>query len=260
MSLKKMLLSLLGEKKYLSLLAGTFPPVYRAGLLGSDYQDIYFLKKIIPQGACCVDIGAHLGYYTLELSRLAGASGKIIAIEPIGKFNRTLENLLKARKARNVSVLQVALGGDGHWVDMGIPQLGGMKKFAYARVKQQGDNLVYAESERVKNESGDHLFMGLRRLDFIKCDVEGLELSVFRSMMGTLRVHRPIILCEVNGVEERAKLLEMLRPLGLGYAMFRLANGRLHAMEANSTERPISHNHYFLSGTHLKRLEHLIAD
>ena len=193
MALKKMLLSLLGEKKYLSLLAGAFPPVYRAGLLGKDYQDIYFLKKIIPAAAWCVDIGAHLGYYTLELSRLVGSSGKIIAIEPIGKFNRTLEQLLKNRKVKNVSVLQVALGGEGDWVDMGIPQLGGMKKFAYARVKREGDNLDYVESERVKNETGDHLFIGLARLDFIKCDVEGLELPVFTSMMSTLGVHRPII-------------------------------------------------------------------
>jgi FkbM family methyltransferase len=256
MALKKMLLSLLGEKKYLSFLAGAFPRVYRAGLLGRDYQDIYFLKKIIPPGACCVDIGAHLGYYTVELSRLAGPSGKIIAIEPIAKFHRTLERLLKTRKATNVSVLQVALGGEGDWVDMGIPKLGGIKKFAYARVKREGDNLNYVDSEKVKNETGDHLFMGLPRLDFVKCDVEGLELPVFRSMLGALSVHRPIVLCEVNDKDERVRLLEMIRPLG--YEMFQLTDGRLRPLNIHSPERPISHNHYFLPGTHRERLGHLI--
>jgi FkbM family methyltransferase len=257
MSLKKMLLSLLGEKKYLSLLAGSFPPVYRAGLLGREYQDIYFLKKFIPQGACCVDIGAHLGYYTLEMSRLAGPSGKIIAIEPIGKFHRTLEQLLKARKIKNVSVLQVALGGEGDWVDMGIPQLGGMKKFAYARIRKEDDNLDYVESEKVKNETGDHLFMGLPRLDFIKCDVEGLELSVFRSMMSTLGVHHPILLCELVDPGERIRLYEMIQPLG--YKAFQLKKGVLHRLDVHSSERPASHNHYFLPAAQEKRLAHLIA-
>jgi FkbM family methyltransferase len=256
MALKKMLLSLLGEKKYLSLLAGVFPPVYRAGLLGRDYQDIYFLKKIIPEGACCVDIGAHLGYYTLELSRLAGNPGKVIAIEPIGKFKRTLENLLKARKVRNVSVLQVALGGEGDWVEMGIPQLGGMKKFGYARVKQEGDNLDYVESEKVKNETGDHLFMGLPRLDFVKCDVEGLELSVFRSMMTTLGIQHPILLCELFDLGERQRLYEMIHPLG--YRIYQLKKGRLYPLDAYSSERPVSHNHYFIPAAHEKRLGHLI--
>ncbi len=257
MALKKMLLSLLGEKKYLSLLAGAFPPVYRAGLLGRDYQDIYFLKKIIPEGAWCVDIGAHLGYYTLELSRLVKDDGRVIAIEPIGKFNRTLERLLKATGAKNTTVLQVALGGNGDWVDMGIPQLGGMKKFAYARVKQKGDNLDYAESERVKNESGDHLFMGLRRLDFIKCDVEGLELPVFASMMGTLGVHRPMLLIELIDAGERVRLYEMIRPLG--YGVYQLKNSRLYPLDLDSPERPVSHNHYFIPEGHAKRLGHLIA-
>jgi FkbM family methyltransferase len=257
MALKKLLLSLLGEKKYLSLLARAFPPAYRAGLVGRIYQDIYFLKKIIPEGAWCVDIGAHLGYYTLEMSRLVKATGKVIAIEPIGKFNRALEHLLKIQKAKNVSVQQVALGGQEDWVDIGIPQLGGIKKFAYARVKQEGDNLDYVDSERVKNESGDHLFMGLRRLDLIKCDVEGLELPVVRSMMGTLGVHHPILLCELVDTAERVRVYEMISPLG--YRTYQLQNGLLYALDPYSPASPVSHNYYFIPETHEKRLGHLIA-
>ncbi len=252
-----MLFSILGEKKYLSLLAGAFPALYRAGLPGRQYQDIYFLKKIIPEGAWCVDIGAHLGYYSLELSRLVKDSGKVIAIEPIGKFNRTLQQLLQGKKIKNVSVYQVALGGEGDWVEMGIPQLGGMKKFAYARVKKEGDSLDYVESERVKNESGDHLFIGLPRLDYIKCDVEGLEVPVFTSMMGTLGVHHPILLCELFDIGERIRLFEMIRPLG--YRAYQLKNGRLHLLDVRSAERPVSHNHYFLSEKDVERLAHLIT-
>jgi FkbM family methyltransferase len=255
-AMKRLLLSLLGEKKYLSMLAGAFPYVFRAGLLGRDYQDIYFLKHLVPEGACCVDIGAHLGYFTLELSRRANASGKVIAIEPIGKFNDTLRRLLQRRKIGNVSLYQVAMGGDEDWVEMGIPRIGNAKKFAYARVMKSGAWLEYDDTEKVKNETGDHLFLGLPRLDFIKCDVEGLEVSVFTSMMATLSVHRPILLCELGDSKERVRLYEMLRPLG--YGVFQLKKRRLYPLDPYSTQTTVSHNHYFIPTAHQQRLGKLI--
>ena len=143
MGIKQILLKLLGEKRYLSLLAGSFQRLYPTGKLGLNYQDVYFLKNIIEKGAYCADIGAHLGYYTLELSRLAGPSGKVVAIEPMPKFNQTLDRLLQRKKTANVTLLQVALGGEGEYVEMGIPQVGNMKKFAYARVMKYSEHFQY---------------------------------------------------------------------------------------------------------------------
>ena len=253
MGIKRILLGTLGEKRYLSLLSGAFQIVYPTGWLGSDYQDVYFLKKIIGRGAYCADIGAHLGYYTLELSRLAGPEGKVIAIEPMPKFNETLGRLLRKRGAKNVDLRQVALGGEGEWVEMGVPRVGKMKKFAYARVMQSADYMEYIESVKVPNESGDRLFGGLPRLDFIKCDVEGLEVQVFSSMMGVVGMHRPILLCELADKRERIKLFEMIRPLG--YGAYRLLKDRLHPLDVYSDETAISHNHYFIPEKHAERLK-----
>ena len=70
--IRKMLLYSLGEKRYLRLLAGSFQQLYKTGRLGVDYQDIYFLKNLVRPGDYCIDIGAHLGYFTIELSRTGG--------------------------------------------------------------------------------------------------------------------------------------------------------------------------------------------
>ena len=99
MGIKKILLNVLGEKRYLSFLAATFQRLHPTGILGKEYQDVDFLKKIIHEGDTCIDIGAHLGYYTLELSRLVKDSGKVVAIEPMSSFHNTLLNLLKKKKA-----------------------------------------------------------------------------------------------------------------------------------------------------------------
>jgi FkbM family methyltransferase len=202
-------------------------------------------------------MGAHLGYYTIELSRRAGNSGKVIAIEPVTKFFYTLKDLLKKKNIRNVQVEQVALGGKGEYVEMGIPKVNNMKKFGYARVMQSNMGLEYVESERVKNEHGDHFFANLPRLDFVKCDVEGLEVPVFASMIKTVAKYLPVLLCELADKDERIKLHEMLSPLG--YEVFFLENKRLHPLNVYSDKRPISHNHYFIPSVHRQRLKELIV-
>ncbi len=257
-SAKKILLSVLGEEKYLWLLANTFQNVYKSGLPGKDYQDIYFLKNIISEGSFCVDIGAHLGYFACELSRLVKNSGKVIAIEPMSKFNNVLQHLIHKKNLVNVQLFKVAMGGDSEYVEMGIPKVNNMKKFAYARVMKSNTTLDYIESEKIKNESGDNLFINLPRLDFVKCDVEGLELPVFVSMMKVLQKFQPILLCELADYNERKKLFEMIAPLG--YHTYALQNKKLQPLDVYSNQQTISHNVYFIPKQHEERLTHLIGE
>jgi FkbM family methyltransferase len=252
MGIKRLLISILGERRYLSLLAVTFQRLYGTGKAGLIYQDVYFLQHVVGKGDICVDIGAHLGYYTVEMSRLAGAAGKVIAIEPMPAFNEVLGKLLRKKGLGNVELLQVALGGDGDYVEMGIPRVGNNKQFAYARVTSSDAQYEYLEQVRVKNEQGDRLFSQLPRLDFIKCDVEGLEVKVFSSTMETLSRHRPILLVELVSKGERIKFFELLRPLG--YEPYFLQNGRLHPLDLYGDVFPVSHNHYFVPGERRERL------
>ncbi len=256
MAIRKILLNVLGEKKYLSFLAGSFQRLYPTGWLGKEYQDIYFLKKIIRPGDYCVDIGAHLGYFTLELSRLTGKSGKVFAIEPMSAFHNTLARLLQQKRSANVTLYKVALGGNGEYVEMGIPKVGTVKRFAHARVMESSPTLDYIESEKVKNESGDNLFGSLPRLDYIKCDVEGLEFQVFASFTQTLQKHHPILLCELFEREQRIKLFELLRPFG--YKAYVLEQEKLVPLDVYAEGAIVSQNDYFISPQHEERLRSFI--
>jgi FkbM family methyltransferase len=51
-------------------------------------------------------------------------------------------------------------------------------------------------------------------LDFIKCDVEGAEIEVFRGAQKLLREKRPIILCEMHSDENRRAIVGELVALG----------------------------------------------
>lgn len=253
--IRQILLKSLGEKRYLRLMASSFQHLYKTGRLGVDYQDIYFLKKLIRRGDHCIDIGAHLGYFTLELSRLAGSDGHVFAIEPMSKFFQTLAALLENQKINNVSLEQYAMGASSEWVEMGIPRVNNVKKFAYARAIAYNNHLEYVESEKVKNVRGDEHFNHLARVDFIKCDVEGLELPVFNSFTEIIRKHHPIILCELGDPQDRARLLDLLGEDA--YGLFYLENKKLKPLESYSPVKTISHNHYFIPRARLESIRNL---
>lgn len=257
MSIRNLLLSTLGEGRYLSLMSRAFQWMYPTGMLGKDYQDVYFLKKFIRPGDGCIDIGAHLGYFTIQLSRLVGPEGTVYAVEPMSKFNQVLGKLLASHKAGNVTLYPVALGGDGEYVEMGIPEVGQKKRFAYARVMESSPTLQYVESEKVKNWQGDQLFKEVKRLDFVKCDVEGLEFKVMSSMIGTIRTHQPILLNEFFDRAERIRLLELLQPMG--YRLFTLEAGKWHPVDAYAGGAVISQNNYFIPPGRREQFKHLFA-
>jgi FkbM family methyltransferase len=256
MAIKKILLNVLGEKQYLSVLASSFQRLHNAGLLGKEYRDVYFLKKLIHPGDYCVDIGAHLGYFTLPLSRLVGKTGRVYAVEPMKAFHDTLQHLLQRHKAGNTTLYQVALGGDGEYVEMGIPAAGDMKHFAWARVVDANPHLTFPELERVKNESGDHLFRDLPRLDYIKCDVEGLEYRVFASMTHVIDKHHPILLCELFEREQRIRLFELLKPFG--YQAYILEGRQLAGIDVYAEGPVLAQNDYFIPKQRLESVRHLI--
>jgi len=256
MTVKKVLLDILGETKYLSLLSRTYQALYRTGLLGKEYEDVYFLKKMIRPGDYCADIGAHLGYFTIELSKLAGENGKVFAVEPLTPFHRVLRRLIERKKARNVTLYQLALGGNGEYVEMGIPQVGADRRFAHARIKQNNEHLEFVRSEKVKNEAGDNLFLHLPRLDYIKCDVEGFEYQVFASMPGTLEVHHPMLLCEFWDRDLLIRFLEFVQPFG--YQAYILENSRLLPVNAYAEGQIPPRNYYFLPSQREDRFRSLI--
>ena len=255
--IKNSLLKILGEKKYLETLCTSFQTLLGLKLLAKEnYQDVYFLKQHVRTGDTCVDIGAHLGYYCFELSRLVGNSGTVYAVEPISKFNSVIERYMNSHPFPALRLLKVALGGEGKEVQMGIPQVGARKRFAYAKIIEKNDHFTFVETELVPNEEPNALLAGLTRIDFIKCDVEGFEVRLFTKMLPTLERFQPKLLCELGTAEERQKFAELVKPLG--YSCYRLHEGKWESMDPYGDKTALSHNHYFLTEEHVSARPDLI--
>jgi tRNA G37 N-methylase Trm5 len=64
------------------------------------------VAKHLHPGGTFVDVGAHIGYYSLEAAPLVGPGGRVIAVEPNPETVRRLRDNIGASGATNVVSVQ----------------------------------------------------------------------------------------------------------------------------------------------------------
>lgn len=174
--------------------------------------DLY--QRIIKKGDVVVEAGANIGALTVPLARLAGTNdkvrpGTIFAFEPQRLIYQLLNANLALNGLQNVYAERVAIGQKTG--KLGVPVIN------YNRAGNFGGySLVDANHESVIVVTIDSLH--LRRLDFIKIDVEGMEAEVLLGAKQTIAYSKPVIYCENDRKENSAHLMDTLT--GMGYKMY----------------------------------------
>lgn len=192
---------------------------------------VYHLPQLVRAGDACIDIGANLGYYARTISRLAGSSGRVWAVEPVAPIRKVLSRNL--RRCTNVEILPYALGTEDRDVVMGNDSARESGYFG------TGQNFVNESGRKTDVEfvarmrRGSELFAQLQRLDFIKCDIEGYEVVVMNEMRPLLERFHPTVLIETGG-ENRPRIIDLFT--SLGYRGFTLDHGREVPLTPQSTK------------------------
>lgn len=89
-------------------------------LLGIWEPDITaFVRRRLAPGDTFVDVGAHVGYYTVLASGLVGESGRVVAVEPSPRnFGLLTANLALDNRRRNVRAVNMAAASQRGTVDI----------------------------------------------------------------------------------------------------------------------------------------------
>jgi FkbM family methyltransferase len=151
------------------------------------------IRRAVKAGDTVFDIGAHVGVYTTLFSHLVGEGGKVYAFEPnlevLPALRRTVEEL------GNVALYPYALSDESRRAVLVIPGDPSMASLSDWFGQNHGHtHTVDCEMRRLDDlvEAGT-----LPLPDFIKCDVEGAELLVFKGGEKSLnRRDAPVILFE----------------------------------------------------------------
>jgi len=166
------------------LFAGTFEQDARAVFAG-----------LLGPGMTVVDIGAHAGLYTLIASKLVGAQGRVFAFEPSPRERLRLQAHVRLNRCRNVTIEPVALGDRDGEATLFVVQ-NSETGCNSLRPGDVGDTRPVTVGLR---RLDDYLTRGtITRVDVMKMDVEGAELSVLRGAEHLFRTTRPTLLCEIE--------------------------------------------------------------
>lgn len=219
----KILYRLLPLEGYLRAVSRMFFVCQRLGIgrRTPAMEYVYHLPELVHEGDVCIDIGANLGYYARTISRLAGAAGRVHAVEPVAPIRKVLSRNL--RRCGNVEIYPFALGTENRPICMGNDSV---HTNGYLGTGQNFVNDAGMESDvefLADMRRGSELFGALPQLDFVKCDIEGYERIVMAEMQPLLEQFRPTVLIETGG-ENRPAIIALFR--GMGYAGFTLDQGR----------------------------------
>jgi len=228
---RNILFKILGLKRFLKFISCIYISLVRNGFLKKKYPELFYLKEIVNEADICIDIGANVGYYSVFLSKIVGANGKVFAVEPIPLFAEIWSRNVKRSKVNNLKMYNCALGASEEIVQMGIPEVNGVLHHGMTKIVSTKEE-KYIKYFDVEMKVPDELFFNLERLNFIKCDVEGYESVVFDNLQKTIKKFNPIIQSELSGKENRLKVISILKDLG--YRAYVLNNNQLD--ELNEAE------------------------
>src|SRR5206468_2625333 len=181
-------------------------PIYWAIYHGLEYEPeaTGIVRAILRDGDIVVDIGANTGWYTTLCAQLVGPDGHVYAFEPVPSTRARLdENIALNHLSQRVTVIEKAVGSVPggtatiHLFDDRSPALASLAPigtFEFVPVPVAVTTLAEFAT--------DH---GVRRIDFLKCDVEGAELEVLKGARPLLiGPDAPLILIELNAETSRA--------------------------------------------------------
>ena len=154
------------------------------------------MRRVVARGDVVIDIGANLGIHTVLLAKLIGPDGKLFAFEPNTALLPTLRRTVAGLP--NASLHTCALSDEVGRSAFFVPA--DDTKASLADWTDEAIDGQAREETCERRRLDDMVAEGtIARPDFIKCDVEGAELLVFRGARSVLdRPDAPIVLFEVN--------------------------------------------------------------
>jgi len=169
-------------------------------------------------GDIVVDVGAHIGKYSLIASKMVGPYGKVVAIEAHPNNYEILKKNITLNKLTNVIALNFAVSSKEAMVKLYEPgQEQGFTIYNTIMTGRKMSNNPNYVKVHAKTLDSVLLENAIKEVNWIKIDVEGAELEVLRGALNTLSNSRSLsILIEIHnlGADQRnlyEPIIELLK-------------------------------------------------
>lgn len=163
-------------------------------------------------GVVALDCGANIGVHTVEWAHFMTGWGSVIGFEPQERIYYALAGNVAINNCFNARVLHAGVGRESGVISM--PVLDYTSPASFGSLELQPLEHTQFIGQAVDYENGPKAQVGIvaiddlgcERVDFIKLDVEGMELEALEGARRTLEAFRPILL--VEHIKTRPGLLQ----------------------------------------------------
>lgn len=159
-----------------------------------------FLIKMCRPGSAALDLGAHLGVFTVAMARAVGPGGIVVAVEPTPSTRVALERTVALNGLDAVVTIRS---------EVVTERVGVAVAFFSTDDPLSNANSVVASDRSTSSldtpsTTIDDIVEALDRpVSCIKLDIEGAELAALRGGERTVQLHRPALAVEVHPVQLR---------------------------------------------------------
>lgn len=167
---------------------------HRSFLYGNWEPDVvHAIADVVKSGAFALDIGAHIGFYTLVLSKTVGPHGRVLAFEPLPKNYSVLCDNIRLNNCTHVAAINKAL----------LDRTCNLEADIRMNEAQPG-SVAFLVTDKAEPSIASAValdeFLGESKVpvDFIKMDVEGAESLVLKGASKTIESYHPTLLIEVH--------------------------------------------------------------
>jgi FkbM family methyltransferase len=149
------------------------------------FSDIYNMRHVAPRaGDTVLDVGGFKGETAIVFADRVGPEGRVFAFEPVpASYHCMIENI----RANGLEEIITAVNKGCSSVSKGAQAVSSANGAPWSYISE-GDGAVDVELVSIDDFVRAN---GLKRVDFIKLDVEGFECDVLRGAKEVLHAHKP---------------------------------------------------------------------
>ncbi|MGQ0766228.1 MAG: FkbM family methyltransferase [Gemmatimonadota bacterium] len=206
-----------------------------------------FISSVLRPGDTFIDIGAHVGYFSMLASAFVGQTGRVFSFEPEARNFSHLLDHIELNNALNVIPLHMAAGASPGIAEFFVnaDNDGGHALWEVGRHPFNERSRQTPTTARVYVSSLDQIFETVNpgQLRAMKIDAEGAEFAILVGARRLIANHRiPFIIAEINrfGLESMGASEQMLRGLmrDLGYETWLFQPGQTFIQRLEPEQTP----------------------
>ena len=195
-----------------------------------EQDEVRFVRRVVEEGDSTIDVGGHIGFFTMQMAAMVGPAGRVYAFEPLDANADLFErSIAENRFGDRILFHRAAAGATSGTATLTFPAETLNSGGAYL-LRDGSAPLAGHQRQNVPLVALDALEIR-RPVRFIKIDVEGAEPQVIRGASRLVKDDRPVILSELHPAQlERASGMtadEFLAEMhALGYRAHSLGGDR----------------------------------